>query len=190
MSDDLLIINTNDVLVKPKELNPLTLYSENHPLLSQRMPEYIGDLPNANMNELIERMKLTMKKFAGVGLSANQCGAIARVFIIGYEDFVLVCINPKVLAQSEELVKSDEGCLSFPGLFCKIERPKWIDVEYTNQIGEIVFTRLDGLTARCFLHELDHMNGVKFTSYVKPLALKMSKDKQQKRIKTAIRKRK
>jgi peptide deformylase len=135
-------------------------------------------------------MKMTMEKFGGIGLSANQCGVIARIFIIGYENFSMVCINPKVIAQSDEMQKADEGCLSFPALYCKIERPKWVDVEYTNELGETVQTRLEGLTARCYLHELDHMNGIKFTSHVGPVALQMAKIKQQKRIKTAIRKKK
>jgi peptide deformylase len=86
--------------------------------------------------------------------------------------------------------KADEGCLSFPALYCKIERPKWVDVEFTNELGETVQTRLEGLTARCYLHELDHMNGIKFTSHVGPVALQMAKNKQQKRIKSAIRKNK
>lgn len=190
MSDEVLVINTSESLVKPKVIEPMTLYNERYPLLSQKMPEYTESLPNTQMNTLIERMKLTLKKFGGIGLSANQCGVPIRMFIIGYEDFNMVCINPKVLMESDEVEKKDEGCLSFPALFCKIERPQWINVEYTDENGQIVQTRLEGLTARCYLHELDHMNGIKFTSYVGPVALKMAKAKQEKRIKMAIRKNK
>ena len=190
MSDDVLVINTAESLAKPKVLQPLTLYGEHFPLLAQKMPEYTGALPNEGVNTLVKQMKMTMEKFGGIGLSANQCGVIARIFIIGYENFSMVCINPKVIAQSDEMQKADEGCLSFPALYCKIERPKWIDVEFTNELGETVQTRLEGLTARCYLHELDHMNGIKFTSHVGPVALQMAKNKQQKRIKSAIRKNK
>ena len=184
MSDEVLIINTADSLAKPKILEPLPLFNEHHPLLSQKMPEYKDELPNKQMNTLIESMKLTLKKFGGVGLSANQCGIPVRMFIIGHEDFNMVCINPKVLMESDEVEKKDEGCLSFPALFCKIERPRWINVEFTNEHGQVVQTKLEGLTARCYLHELDHMNGIKFTSYVGPVSLKMAKAKQEKRIKT------
>lgn len=187
MSDEVLVINTTDSLARPKILEPLPLFNEHFPLLTQKMPEYTEELPNAYMNELSERMKLTLKKFGGIGLSANQCGVPIRMFIIGHEDFNLVCINPKVLMESDEVVKSDEGCLSFPALFCKIERPQWIKVEFTNEHGQVVQTKLEGLTARCYLHELDHMNGIKFTSYVGPVALKMAKAKQEKRIKTVKR---
>ena len=190
MSDEVLVINTTDSLARPKILEPLPLFNEHFPLLTQKMPEYTEELPNAYMNELSERMKLTLKKFGGIGLSANQCGIPIRMFIIGHEDFSMVCINPKVLMESDEVVKGDEGCLSFPALFCKIERPQWVKVEFTNEHGQVVQTRLEGLTARCYLHELDHMNGIKFTSYVGPVALKMAKAKQEKRIKTAIRKNK
>lgn len=190
MSDEVLVINTTDSLAKPKVLEPLPLYNEHFPLLSQKMPEYTDSLPNNQMNTLVERMKLTLKKFGGIGLSANQVGVPIRMFIIGHEEFSMVCINPKVLMESDEVVKSDEGCLSFPALFCKIERPQWIKVEFTNEHGQVVQTKLEGLTARCYLHELDHMNGIKFTSYVGPVALKMAKVKQEKRIKTAIRKNK
>ena len=190
MSDEVLVINTADTLVKPKVLQPLPLFNEHFPLLSQKMPEYTESLPNNQMNTLVEQMKMTLKKFGGIGLSANQCGMPIRMFIIGHEDFNMVCINPKVLMESDEVVKSDEGCLSFPALFCKIERPQWIKVEFTNEHGQVVQTKLEGLTARCYLHELDHMNGIKFTSYVGPVALKMAKAKQEKRIKTAIRKNK
>jgi len=168
----------------------MSLYNEHYPLLSQKMPEYTKSLPNTQINILIERMKLTMKKFGGIGLSANQCGIPIRMFVIGHEDFNMVCINPKVLMKSDEVEKKDEGCLSFPALFCKIERPQWINVEFTNEHGQVVQTRLDGLTARCYLHELDHMNGIKFTSYVGSVALKIAKAKQKKIIKTAIRKNK
>lgn len=190
MSEEFLVINTEQALTKPKPLEPLPLYDENYSMLKQKMPEYIGQLPNQNMTNLIERMKMTMRKFSGIGLSANQCGIMTRMFIIGHENFELVCINPKVLGQSAEMIKGEEGCLSFPGLFCKIERPKWVDVEFTNEKGELIQTRLEGLTARCFMHELDHMDGIKFTSYLGPVSLKMARVKQEKRIKAAIRKNK
>ena len=184
MSEEFLVINTEQSLVKPKALEPLPLYDENYSMLKQKMPDYTGQLPNQNMTNLIERMKMTMRKFSGIGLSANQCGIMTRMFIIGHENFELVCINPKVLGQSAEIIKGDEGCLSFPGLFCKIERPAWIDVEFINEKGEILQTRLEGLTARCYLHELDHMNGIKLIDHVGPVALKMAREKQRKRIKT------
>lgn len=183
MSDEVLIIDTGQSLPKPKTLEPLPLYDENYYMLNQVMPDYKDRLPNAYMDNLVTRMRKTMKKFSGIGLSANQCGVQARVFLIGHEDFDIVCINPRVIGQSDKMIKTEEGCLSFPGLFCKIERPDWIDVEFTNEKGETLQTRLEGLTARCFLHELDHMNGIKFVKHVGAVTLRMAREKQNKRIK-------
>ena len=86
------------------------------------------------------------------------------------------------------MIKDNEGCLSFPAFFIKIPRPKWIEVEYTNENGERTKTHLDGLTARCFLHELDHLNGVAFTSYVGPTSILQATRKQAKMIKKIVRK--
>jgi len=187
---EVLVINTEDSLVKPKAIQPLPIFNEHFPLLMQEMPEYKEVLPNPGISHLAESLKHTLQKCGGLGLSANQCGIPVRMFIIGHEQFQLVCINPKVLAKSDEMVKDDEGCLSFPGLFCKIERPKWIEVEFTNEQGQVIQTKLEGLTARCYLHELDHMNGIKFTSYVGPVALRMAQTKQKKRIREAIKRKK
>jgi peptide deformylase len=120
-------------------------------------------------------------------LSANQCAVRERVFVIGTDQFQMACINPKVIEVSEELVKDTEGCLSFPAFFLKLPRPKWIEVEYTNENGERTQVKLDGLTARCFLHELDHLNGVKFTDYVGAASILQATRKQQKMIKKIVR---
>ena len=187
---DILTIDTSVGIIKDQKVEPLPLYDENHPMLLEPIPEYKQRLPNGMMSNLIKRMKLTMQQYGGIGLSANQCGVFERVFVIGTGEFQLACINPKIISRSDKAIKADEGCLSFPALFCKIERPQWINVEFTNEHGQVVKTRLEGLTARCYLHELDHMNGIKFTSYVGPVTLKMAKAKQEKRIKAAIRKNK
>ena len=168
-------------------VEPLPLYDDHHPMLNVKMPEHTSPLPNVQMTKLVKRLKLTKKMYGGIGLSANQCGIAQRVFVIGYEDFDMVCINPKVLNMSADLLKENEGCLSFPGLYVKVARPSWIEVEYTTEEGRIIQTKLDGLSARCFLHELDHMNGIKFTQHVGPVALRMAKQKQEKRIKKHLR---
>jgi peptide deformylase len=139
---------------------------------------------------LVKRMKMTMKLYGGIGLSANQCGVFERVFVIGTDQFQIACINPKIVSASADLSKIEEGCLSFPGLSLKIDRPASIDVEYTNENGELVQTHLDGITARCFMHELDHLNGVRFVDHMKPVALQMARKKQEKLMKKVIRRNK
>ena len=182
--DNILVINTETEHSQPVQLEPLPLYDDKHPMLSKEIPEYpTQSLPNQAMDTLVKRLRMTMKKFGGIGLSANQCGVFERVFIIGTDDFEMVCINAKVTKVSENMVKDNEGCLSFPGLYIKIERPSEIEVEYTTEKGEVKKQVLTGITARCFLHELDHMNGIKFTQLAGPVALRMARQKQQKMIK-------
>lgn len=176
-----LIIDTGSNIVKENRTEPLQVFNENHPMLSSKMPEYdVTTLPNSRMNDLTARMKMTMKLYSGVGLSANQCGVQERVFVIGTDQFQMVCINPKIIKSSAEDTKRKEGCLSYPGLFVTIPRSNSIDVEYYTELGELKQLTLDGVTAQCFQHELDHLNGIKFTSKAGPVALQLAKKKQQK----------
>ena len=171
-----------------KEVEPFPLFDENHPMMKQRIPEYnITLLPNPVMTNTINRLKMTMKLYNGLGLSANQCGVFERVFIVGNEEIVIVCLNPKLIRASDDLIKDNEGCLSFPGLFLKVERAASVEVEYYDLQGKKYNTTFTGLTARCFLHELDHMNGITMDKHAKPLALKMAKVKQGKLFKRVKR---
>jgi len=184
---EVLTIDTKSGIVTEEILEPLRLFGENHPMLSVAIPEYKESLPNPTMKNLVARLKMTMKLYNGVGLSANQCGIMQRVFVIGTEHFQIACINPKVVAQSEEISKDNEGCLSFPAMFLKVERPVWVDVEFYEENGVLKQLRLEGLTARCFLHELDHMNGVKFIDHAGPLAISMARQRQSKIVKQMVR---
>ena len=184
---EFLTIDTTSGIVTEEKIEQLRLYGENHPMLSVPIPEYTEAIPNPSMKNLVARLKLTMKLYGGVGLSANQCGIFQRVFIIGTEHFQIACINPKVIAQSEEISKDNEGCLSFPAMYLKVDRPTWVDAEFYDETGALKQIRMEGLTARCFLHELDHMNGVKFVDHAGPLAVQMARQRQEKMIKQIVR---
>jgi peptide deformylase len=194
MSDttlDTLIIDTGGATpVKEVRVEPLPLYDENHPMLKVQIPDYKAALPNPIMELLIKRLKMTMKLYGGIGLSANQCGVFERVFVIGTDQFQIACVNPRIVAKSPSTIKSEEGCLSYPGLFVKIDRPDWIDVEFTDETGTLKQMRLEGVTARCFQHELDHMNGIRMVEHVGPVALQMARKKQDKIIKKIVRNKK
>lgn len=189
---DTLIIDTGAGLTKntPQLIEPLPLYDENYPMLKMKIPEFTGSLPDKEMTTLAAQLKMTMKLYGGVGLSANQCGVFERMFVIGTDQFQMVCINPKIIETEGEIEKGNEGCLSFPGLFVKVERPSTIVAEWSTEQGEVKRARLSGITARCFQHELDHLNGVKFVEHVKPVALQLARQKQQKVIKKFARKNK
>ena len=188
-----LVIDTGAALATPSQqvqVEPLPLYDENHPMLKVQIPEYRQSLPNPIMDLLVKRLKMTMKLYGGIGLSANQCGVFERVFVIGTDQFQIACINPRIVGKAPSTVKGDEGCLSFPGLYLKIDRSDWIDVEFNDETGAVKQMRLEGVTARCFQHELDHMNGIRMIDHVGPVALQMARKKQDKVIKKIIRNKK
>ena len=187
---DIFTIDTEEGIVKQKEeiVEPLPLFNEDYPMLLQKIPEYdVSRLPNPVLGKLIKRLKMTMKLHGGIGLSANQCGVFERVFVIGANDAVWACINPKIINVSPDLIRDKEGCLSFPGLALNVERHSWVEAEFINEECKVVQMRFEGLTARCYQHELDHMNGIRFTNHVKPLALQMAKKQQKKLIKKIMR---
>ena len=184
---DILTIDTASGIQQVEQINPLPVFGDDYHLLQQRIPEYTGGFPAPALVTLAKRLKMTMKLYAGLGLAANQCGVAERMFVIGTEEFQLVCINPKVLDEDDNWEKGKEGCLSSPGLFLNIERPRSIKVGFTDEFGEYKEAMLEGLSARCYLHELDHLNGIRYTQYVKPLALKMAKQRANKLVKKIIR---
>jgi peptide deformylase len=98
---------------------------------------------------------------------------------MGTGDEYVAYFNPKLISTEDE-VHMEEGCLSVPYLMLNITRPKMITVEYQDYNGTNRNATFDGMTARCFLHELDHMNGIMYTDKVKPLALQFGIKKMQK----------
>ena len=185
---DTFTIDTGVGIATDEVIDPLSVYDENHPMLRQKIPEYPYALPSPVMTKLAKRLKMTMKLFGGIGLSANQCGVFERIFVIGTDQFQIACINPKIINVSSTINRSAEGCLSFPGLYLTINRPEWIEVEFTNEEGVVQQMRLEGLTERCFQHELDHLNGIRFVDDIKPVALQMARKKQKKLMQKIVRK--
>lgn len=186
---DILTIDTGAGVIKQERVQPLPVYDENHPLLKMQMPEF-DDFGSDKLIATIKALKLTRKLYGGLGLSANQCGIPIRAFVIGTEDFDFVCINPKVIAVSSEMSKDKEGCLSYPGMYMSVARPSWAVVEFQDEYGKKNEMKLDGVTARCFLHETDHLNGIRFTEIVGKTTLQMARKKQLKIMKKYTRQKK
>ena len=115
--------------------------------------------PKKNLQLAHELLRL-MKKENGIGLAANQCGYDQRLFVMLVDETYYHCFNPEILEFSEEQEPFEEGCLSFPGEFCLITRPSKIRVRYYSAHGVETVEWLEGLTSRCFQHELDHLNGL------------------------------
>lgn len=115
--------------------------------------------PKKNLQLAHDLIKV-MHKERGIGLAANQAGHNIRLFVMSADDIYRHCFNPEILDQSQEAVELNEGCLSFPGEFCKITRPKRVYVKYHDAYGNVKEEWLDGWSSRCFQHELDHLNGI------------------------------
>ena len=105
-------------------------------------------------------LKTLNKHRNGVGLAAVQVGYMKRIFVIRWNGIATIVINPMILKHSLKRVKMKERCLTFPGKEISVKRSQWINVAYTNGMGEIVSTKLEGMEARIFQHEFGHLNGI------------------------------
>lgn len=137
--------------------------------------------------ELLERAMCDfMLAEGGIGLAANQIGLAKRVFVMGsnrIEGFPtpFALFNPEILEVSEEQVLDKEGCLSYPDLWLSVKRPAVVKVRYQNSKGDVIEAGMSGLIARCFQHELDHLNGVCFIDKVSQMKLQLAMKKLKKR---------
>ncbi len=121
----------------------------------------------------------------GIGLAANQIGITKRVFTLGNSNILgfpkpFAVFNPRILEYSHELELFKEGCLSYPGLFLMIKRPKSILAEYQDSNGNTITAKMDGLVARVFQHEYDHLDGVCFVDKVSSMKLQLAMKKIRK----------
>ena len=171
-----------------------TLLPPNDPRVLSSVAEFnieiFKDEEKIELKEFVDNMFETMKKYGGIGLSANQVGKPYRMFIMGDHPSISkgkkwVCINPKITNVTKDLIRYKEGCLTFPFLFLDIERPQDITVEYLDENLEKKEEHMTGIVARCFQHEFDHMQGIVFTEHVSKLKLEMSLKKRDKQIKRA-----
>ena len=118
-----------------------------------------------SLQKLAEEMLKIMREHDGVGLAANQIGRLKRILVAAYEDengemVEFAVVNPKVEERSEESEKDVEGCLSLPGMRMEVERPAAVTITGQDPSGEPLRIEAEGLLARIFQHEIDHLDGV------------------------------
>jgi peptide deformylase len=121
---------------------------------------------------LIDDMLETMYAAEGVGLAAPQVDVHERVIVIDTEPSLKrphVLINPELVARSEELTFTDEGCLSVPEIYDKVQRHAQVTVQALDRSGQSVQFEASGLLAVCVQHEMDHLLGKVFVEYLSPL---------------------
>ena len=143
------------------KLTKRVLYKEAKPVVFDK-PMQLQKLAVGMMGFMVDNK--------GIGLAAPQVGISKRLFVMfsaDWQDKFKYFFNPSVLESSKETNIDKEGCLSFPGEYLDIERPNWIKVEYYDYLGtKFSDDELIGYTARCFLHELDHLDGITFNERV------------------------
>jgi peptide deformylase len=153
-------------------------------ILTERMPEFDFDNPSVDPKDLERQMIETMFRENGIGLSANQVGIRARMFVMGHRDYPDTAqgfFNPIVVSHVDDLDNLEEGCLSFPGIFVNIKRPKKIQARWQNSKGEWQEDMFDGYNCKCFLHELDHLEGIVFKDRISELKWALAVKKTKKR---------
>ena len=137
--------------------------------------------------ELSEAMFDTMKKYGGIGLSANQVGLPFNMFVLGdhpevEKNLKMTCFNPIIISSSVEEEVMKEGCLTFPFVFLNITRPRKVVVKYEDENGDLKEGSLDGMISRVFQHEYDHMLGKTFVDGVSKMKLDMAYKKAEKQM--------
>lgn len=135
--------------------------------------------------ELLEKEMIDfMLDNDGIGLAANQINIAKNVFVMGSKNISgfspMAIFNPKITACGEETEIFKEGCLSYPGLFLGVKRPKKIQVEYFDAKGNQHLAEMDGLISRVFQHEYDHLKGICFVDRVSSMKLQLAMKKLRK----------
>lgn len=128
------------------------------------------------IRELVKDMFETLAKYDGVGLAAVQVGILKQVVVInlGENEEKYVLINPEIISK-EGKQTVEEGCLSFPNKFAKIERPEKVKVRALNEKGKKIEISAKGLLAQAICHEVDHLNGEVFIDKIIPGTLEIVK---------------
>ena len=134
------------------------------------------DLNIIDVGKYVEGMINIMTVHSGLGLAAPQIGLNYRFFMMETDMY----INPVILEKSKDIVIDVEGCLSFPQLSMKVKRAKKVTVEYTNIEGNRKEGKFVNYLARCFQHELDHLDGITFNQRVSKLVFDRAIKKRRK----------
>lgn len=127
--------------------------------LHQKCQSVRFDNPIENLRTAQHLIQLMMRE-SGIGLAANQAGINKRLFVMYVNREIFHCFNPEIISIGNDNIVMTEGCLSYPGQRLDIQRPGTINVRYYNARGIEYTEEFSGIAARCFQHELDHLNGI------------------------------
>ncbi len=146
---------------------------------------------DAETRQLLDDMLETMYAAPGIGLAAIQVAIAKRVIVVDTsadedEKSPMFLVNPEVVWESPERSTYSEGCLSVPEHYADVERPASVRVKYLDYNNEMQETLMDGLTATCVQHEIDHLDGIVFIDYLSRLKRNMIVKKVQKAQKDSV----
>ncbi len=136
-----------------------------------KKPSVAVEEVNDEIRQLADDMLETMYAAPGIGLAAVQVGVLKRVIVVDIareeeDPDPLVLINPQIIWAGDELSEYEEGCLSVPEIYEKVERPSAIKLTYLDRDGNECEMECDGMLATCIQHEIDHTNGIVFIDYL------------------------
>lgn len=120
------------------------------------------------LHRLLDDMRETLIESGGVGLAAPQVGILRRVVLVDNDEEILELVNP-TLVETDGEQEGAEGCLSVPGKYGLVRRPYYAKVRAQNRFGNWYEAEGEELTARCFCHELDHLDGILYTQVMERL---------------------
>jgi len=166
----------------------LPIYAYGQPVLKKVGEEITADYPF--LEELIANMWETMYNAKGIGLAGPQVGRSIRLFIVDsiqmeeedepFKGIKKVFINPEKIEETGESKPYEEGCLSIPDVRGDVNRPTDLTIKYFDEQFQEHTETFTGLNARVIQHEYDHIDGVLFTEYLKPLKRRMARRKLEK----------
>ena len=143
------------------------------------------------IKNIIEQMFFTMYEEKGIGLAATQVNIHKRIIVIDVsenKDKKIFLINPEIISLSDDIDTMEEGCLSVPGFYETVSRPKIIKVSSLDYDGKKIEIEANGLLSTCIQHEIDHLNGKLFIDYLGPIKRSFITKKMKKYKKEIIKK--
>lgn len=150
------------ILPLPQHLNPV-LRAKNDEIHKIHDPEF---------QRFIDDCAETMIDAHGIGIAAPQVARNIRLFLVNMKEGPTAFLNPKILKTSWRNFAAEEGCLSVKGTFGIVKRPRWVMLRYVDRNGKEHVERAEGLLARVFQHEMDHLHGTLFIDKAKKLTQK------------------
>ena len=173
----------------------MKLVDQHDPILRQKCELFNFDEPVVDPYELSDELQKIRGKGGGVGLAAPQVGINTQVLVIGMgnfetegsEEYSQVFFNPNIISMGDEKAYMIEGCLSYPGLFMKVKRPKSMVMEWWTEEDTRCEETFDGITSRILQHEVDHLNGITFINRAERYHLE--KAKKDLKVQKSLRKR-